>query len=470
MTRRLLLSYIGLAILILAVLEAPLGILTAGHERGLAAESAERTAAGLAVSVGEAIERNNAADLVSLVDRYRSQTGGEVTIVDPSGRILARSDTDRDSDRGASDLAMVQAALSGRPVDAFTSDEGHPWAQAAVPIAGEGQPAGAVLLGFSAAGAENRVHEVWVALAVLGLGLLALTAGVGVLLARSLTRPLAVLEEAVATVASGRLDARAYIKGPPEMRAVAEQFNEMAARLSDLIGAQSRFVADASHQLRSPLTALRLRLENMEVASAPAEAAGFAALTCEVQRLSRIVDGLLTLGRAEGERPTEREPIDVASVIEDRCDAWAALADERGIVLTASVERHVGAVVAVPGDLDQMLDNLMANAIDAMGNEGRLTISAQPQRGGFVEIHVEDDGPGMTAEERARAFDRFWQGTKGQTGHSGLGLAIVHQLAVRNLGEVELRPAHPSGLDAVITLRSGGSASRIVPAGASRER
>ena len=106
----------------------------------------------------------------------------------------------------------------------------------------------------------------------------------------------------------------------------------------------------------------------------------------------------------------------------------------------------------VAGDLDQILDNLLANASEVTPAGGRIVVrvlTAEPRQ---IEVHVVDEGPGLSAEDRERAFDRFWQGRERSSGHSGLGLAIVRQLAVRNGLAVELRPADPHGLDAVVTL------------------
>jgi signal transduction histidine kinase len=195
------------------------------------------------------------------------------------------------------------------------------------------------------------------------------------------------------------------------VKELAGEFNHMAARLADLVDAQARFVADASHQLRSPLTALRLRLENLEADVGQGTSDGIAAAGRELQRLSRVVDGLSTLGRA-GQNEPRREPVDVEAVISDRCEAWAALADEKDVSLVKSGPHADSQLrsALVPGDLDQMLDNLLANALDAIpaGSTIRLSVEAGPA--GRAQIHVADQGPGMTEGDRRRAFDPFWRG------------------------------------------------------------
>jgi signal transduction histidine kinase len=160
--------------------------------------------------------------------------------------------------------------------------------------------------------------------------------------------------------------------------------------------------------------------------------------------------------------------VGVAEVVRERCDAWSALAEESGVDLSAVVEvSGPGRAALVGGDLEQVLDNLIANAIDAMPDGGALTVSLSGAESGPWELHVTDQGPGMSEEDRSRAFDRFWQGAGPKaSGRSGLGLAIVRQLVVRNGASVRLFAAEPHGIDAVVVfpadlvVRLGGRVAR----------
>ena len=166
-------------------------------------------------------------------------------------------------------------------------------------------------------------------------------------------------------------------------------------------------MADASHQLRTPLTALRLRLENLEATMPPAAAGDLRAAAAETGRLARLVDGLLTLARAEA-APSRREVVDLAAVVADRQAAWAPLAAEQDVELTVQ-PGPAAPVWAVPGALEQVLDNLLANALRVAPAGSQIELAIR-QAGGWVELHVTDQGPGMPAEQRQRAFDRFWRG------------------------------------------------------------
>jgi signal transduction histidine kinase len=224
----------------------------------------------------------------------------------------------------------------------------------------------------------------------------------------------------------------------------------MADRLQDLVEAQQAFVADASHQLRTPLTALRLRLETLDAAvDAPQDADLDAAIT-EAHRLSRLVDGLLALAKVEASKPV-RAVIDVGVVVRDRVNVWAPLAEERGVTLRGS-GREDTAALAVPGFLEQVLDNLIANALDVSPDHTAVEVRLA-DAGAWVEVHVVDEGPGLGPAERVRAFDRFWrQEGSGREPGTGLGLAIVRQLVRLSGGEVALRSAGARGLDAVVRL------------------
>jgi signal transduction histidine kinase len=307
------------------------------------------------------------------------------------------------------------------------------------------------------------VHRQWVWLGVLGLAVLVASGLLGLVLSRWLSRPLAQLQKAVEGLQAGDLGTRASIaSGPPELVELAARFDDMAARLEEMVEGQRGFVADASHQLRTPLTALRLRLENLETTLPTNARSDLEPAIAEAHRLSRLVDGLLALARVEGSRP-DRRTIDVRAVVADRRQAWAPLAEERDVDLQTRLDGAATAY-AVPGFLEQVLDNLVANALEATPYGTTVTLGVT-QRPPWVEVRVVDEGPGLAEAERARAFDRFWRRERsGQPGGSGLGLAIVRQLVRSSGGEVELREAPGGGLEAVVRLRrapDGGTADAL---------
>ncbi|HWW54685.1 MAG TPA: HAMP domain-containing sensor histidine kinase [Acidimicrobiales bacterium] len=453
MTRRLLLSYLSLTALVLLLLEVPLGVLYSHHERDALLGVARRDATALAVLAGEGLERPDTTDITALANQYRTQIGAEVAIYNSSGHPVVALDPGEPEEHAPDVSAPLARALAGGSGTATRSDEDGPQLVAAVPVRPGAQLLGAVVVAVPAASTYSRIHLAWAGLAASAAALLALAALVGLLLARSLSAPVVGLQRTARRLGAGELDARAPTDGPREIAGLAGEFNDMADRLAELVSAQRRFVADASHQLRTPLTALRLTLENMAAVAGPEQAAGFEAAESELARLARLIDGLLTLSRAEGRR-WEREAVDVMEVVGDRRDVWLPLAEERAVSIAVDGSAARRRVLAVPGHLEQVLDNLLSNALEVSPEGSTITVSVEDTSidgTRALAVHVRDEGPGLAEPERAHAFDRFWRGQERERG-SGLGLAIVAQLVEANGGWVALVPAVPAGLDAVVVL------------------
>jgi signal transduction histidine kinase len=182
----------------------------------------------------------------------------------------------------------------------------------------------------------------------------------------------------------------------------------------------------------------------------------YEAAVAEVHRLSRLVDGLLMLARAEN-RPSARERTDVFAIVSGRRAAWLPLAEERHVNI--AIEGRLRAFALVTrGNLEQVLDNLIANAIDVSPENTTISLRIEPptaeREGRWTTVHVIDQGPGMSLERRVAAFDRSWRvgDSEGTIGGFGLGLAIVRQLVVTDRGEVELLEAEGGGLDVCVHL------------------
>ena len=294
----------------------------------------------------------------------------------------------------------------------------------------------------------------WIRLGVLsGLVLLVVTA-VGVVLARSVSRPVRRMQGAAHRMALGDLTVRVPTdEGPPELRDLATTFNLMAERLSQLVDSQRRFVADASHQLRTPLTALRLRLETLSPRVAAEDRPRLEAAVNETARLGRLVQSLLVLARLDA-APHEVTDIDVAAIVTERTETWVTCAGDHDVQLTSASPPGLTAR-AVPGALEQILDNLISNALDAAPAGSTVTIQVARAHEG-VDIHVIDQGAGMTDEQRAHAFERFWRPAGAAGEGFGLGLAIVSQLADASGGAARIDTGPGGvGLDVVVHLPAG---------------
>ncbi len=453
MRRRLLLSYLTLTLVVLLVLGIPLGVVYAREQRRRLTALVERDALALAIRAEEGLEANEAPSVVKLVDEYQSRTGGRVVVLRPDGSVLADSDPAPGGDNNFLNRPEVRAALDRKEAvgSRYSRSLGHSILYFAVPIVHGDTLLGALRVTYPTSYVDARIEHGWWALVGIGAIVLLIVFLVSLRLARQVTEPIEQLAGAAARVGAGELDARAEVeRGAPELRGLAERFNTTTARLERLVHSQRDFVADASHQLRTPLAALRLRLENLESEVTGDSDAGSDVAGCltEVGRLSRLVDGLLVLARTE-RVVADPVAVDVGAVVQGRVDAWSAFAEEADVRLTVAVTARLVARIT-PGHLEQVLDNLVANAIDVSPAHGEIRIGAA-RRGGVVEIAVEDDGPGMTEEQRMRAFDRFWRAT-GDGGGAGLGLAIVHGLVESDGGRVRLEAGAGGGLRVVVAL------------------
>lgn len=455
MRRRLLLSYLSLTVFVLLALELPLGLSFENSERRRLTGQVQTEAFALAVRVDEALSNPGPdadAVLATLMRTFRKQAGLGAVVVDHDGRVVAA--TGQAEPPAASELGTrpeVAAALKGRQATRERTAAGDDVLSVAVPVLAGGETVGAVRVTSSLDPVDESTANHWLLLGGLG-GVIALVVLlVSVLLARSFTRPLAALDAGAARLGDGDLAARVPVPDdPPELRGLACSFNATAERLETLVRSQQTFVADASHQLRTPLAALSLRLENLEAEEPDFRVEDVDGALTEVRRLARLVDGLLVLARAE-DAPAATATVGLQELVDRRLDAWSAVAGERGVSLAADVDDL--AVRSAPGRLEQVLDNLLSNALDVAPVGSVVRVDAQ-SRVDRVQIEVSDHGPGMTLEQRARAFDRFWRAEPANKhlGGFGLGLAIVQRLVRADGGGISLADAPGGGLVVVLDL------------------
>jgi signal transduction histidine kinase len=267
-----------------------------------------------------------------------------------------------------------------------------------------------------------------------------------------MARPMRRLEQTASRVSAGDLSARAPLEGSSEQRSLAESFNEMTTRLSRLLASQRDFVADASHQLRTPLTGLRLHLEEARAAPDRGEAGHeIDDAIREVDRLAAVVDELLVLSMA-GERDGEAEIVDLGDAAKRAAGRWEGAASEHGISI-AAVPNGPGRSWCAPGDLDRVLDALLENAVIYSPEGTEVEIVAE--RDG---IEVLDRGPGLAPGEEGQVMERFHRGRAGRQGPqgSGLGLAIAAELTRRWGGRASIRNRPGGGARARVDLPDAG--------------
>jgi signal transduction histidine kinase len=362
-----------------------------------------------------------------------------VLILDPAGHPLADSAGPDRADDTYVGRPEVASALAGKPVQGtrHSATLNEDLLYTAVPVLDKGQTVGAVRLTQSVGGVDATIQRDRLALAGVGLGALIMGLIVAWLVAGTLARPLETLADTARRIADGDLEARAPIDGAEEQRAVAGAFNLMTDRLVRSLEAQRDFVANASHQLRTPLTGLKLRLEAAGIVTDdPVVQRELVAAEHEADRLARLVTDLLALAAADAPA-ADPEPVDLRS-------AARALAASRSIELVDGPPAYASASA---GDVATALDNLIENALIHTPPETRVQLDAGTNEAS-AWVAVLDDGPGLAPEDLALAFERFRRGARRRPDApgSGLGLAIAGTLAERWGGR------------ALITNRKGGGA------------
>lgn len=457
MTRRLLASYLTITVIVLILLIVPLGVFYSQRERERLASDVEHDANVVASLYEDALEAGVALDPAS-ADAYEERTGARVVVVDQDG--ISQVDTGDVIERDFSTRPEIAAALEGvrtsgtRRSDTLDTD----LLFVAVPVASGGAVHGALRVTLDTGDVNQRVRTFWWSLAAVAVVVLTAVAVIGWVIARSVTRPLRELTASASRFASGDLSVAAHEpEGPPEIRALDETMSTMAARLDRVLRDQRRFVADASHQLRTPLTALRLRLENLQgelddTGRGGSTGEALERAIVETDRLTELVSSLLQLARADDLPATAIE--DLGDLARDRVDTWTASADERDVELRYHPSATGVLVRCIPGSVEQILDNLLDNALAVAPSGSSVEVEIM-HSGVMVELRVVDHGPGLADDAKRDALRRFWRGDSGRPG-TGLGLAIVDTLATAAGGRVTLSDTPGGGLTVIVALPEGG--------------
>jgi signal transduction histidine kinase len=445
---RLLAAFAYVLVLVIVALEIPL-ILNVSRRvdtevKAQAAAEAQLVAASASGQLGRPTQ------LGRIASEAAKELGGRVIVVDRRGRLVA----DSAGLRPASYLQRpeIQTALVGGRIAQgrrFSDTLGQTLLYTAVPIVQGNRRVGAVRVTQSVDAVDRRVRRD--VLGLIGIGLIALGLGLvfALILAETLARPLQRLAATARRVEGGDLDARAQLEGSKEHREVAHAFNDMTERVGEVLEAQRQFVANASHQLRTPLTGLRLRLEAAAFRAGPELADELEAAEREIERLARLLTTLLALAR-EGDRPVTGTVVSLADQVEQAAERWTDRAAQTGHELVT--DRRPNALVrASVEDLAIVLDNLIENALKySTGGTVRVECARE---GGEVYLAVLDEGSGLTPGEEGQVFERFARGSGGSRAPgTGLGLALVSTLARRWGGSASIRNRLHGGARAELRL------------------
>lgn len=346
-------------------------------------------------------------------------------------------------------LQLVVAATADVERSALGADEHY------YRLTNKSSSTGGVSTRLLVARSEESVRRAIRSLAwVIGLGFpltLVLAVAGGYVLAGRMLSPVGAMARKAHEITAEKLSDRLPVKSPhDEFGQLATAFNTMLARMEDSFDRLRRFTADASHELRTPLTALRsvgeVALRDQRDATAYRET--IESMLEDTDRLTRLVDSLLTLARADSGRiDVVREPVDLSALAQEVMDFLRALADERSQQLSIETPGAVE-VEADRGMIRQAVVNLIDNAIKYTPSSGQIRVTVRRSATGEAFIEVGDSGPGIPSEERERIFERFYRIDKARSrehGGVGLGLAIARWSVESQAGRIEVESVPGKG-------------------------
>ena len=357
-------------------------------------------------------------------------------------------------------LSAAQLHGPASPFTVAAGSSGHSWRVLVRPLPGRRY----AVIAISLDDVQSTVGQLEAADAVAGAAAVALLAFIGFGLVKASLAPLTKIEDTAAAIAGGDLSRRiAHPAENTEVGRLASALNAMLGRIESAYRAREegearardsedrmrRFIADASHELRTPLTSVRglaeFYLQQGETASRAEVTRLMTGIQAEAARMGRLVDDLLLLARFDEDRPLDTHPVDLASVAAEAVRSARTLQPDRPLTLLAAPEPVV--VSADAARLRQIIDNLISNALQhtPAGTPATVTVAAAAGHGQLI---VADTGPGMSAEQASRVFERFYRTDRARSrasGGTGLGLSIVAALATAHGGTVTVDTAPGRG-------------------------
>ena len=280
---------------------------------------------------------------------------------------------------------------------------------------------------------------------------------VATLLVRRFVNPLADVIYAARAVANGDLNTRIQTHGPQDLRSLSESFNEMANSLERNDRERREMLADVAHELRTPLSVIRGRLEGIMDGVYEENSSQVSTALEQTYILERLIDDLRLLTLAETRQlHFDKSNVDIESLIQRVLDMFSAESQEKNISLSFSEKNGNLFATIDPQRFEQVMSNLIGNALRYINENGKVWVTANETNNG-LRITVNDNGAGIPAEDLPFIFDRFWRKDKSRSrafGGTGLGLAIAKQLIEAQGGTIEAKNSEEGGLQVIILLKT----------------
>ncbi|HCJ11421.1 MAG TPA: hypothetical protein DHW14_09715 [Clostridiales bacterium] len=448
---RLVLSHFILVLLVVFLI----GVVSLGLVRNFVLKSATETLVEQAEQISGVLDarasvfEQRAAGLAlrPLVRLVSQLTAADLVFLGPDGRVLIGSErlASLVGVLFADDQETVRRAMGeGRTVSStFRDPLGRLSVVAVSPVQSAGRTVGAVVLVKPVTEVTGTLTRLFLLFVLSSLAGLALSLVVSFIIARNLTRPLAALEGAAAKVAAGCFDHRVPVESDDEVGRVARSFNRMARRLGEFHRERQHLYASVSHELRTPVTSIRGFAQALKdnVGGPGDRERHLDIILEETERLERLVNDLFQLARLEAGQVTfEWRTVDLAEVVRDSVRKYRPRAQAARVTMTFEEEED-GGPLEVRGDpdrLDQVLSNLIENALRFTPEGGRIVVRAF-REGGDSVVSVGDSGPGIPEKDLERVFDRFYTVDRSRArakAGTGLGLAIAKQIVEAHGGRI----------------------------------
>ncbi len=358
---------------------------------------------------------------------------------------------------GHVERAGLARAVQGEETSGSSTVDGVPVVYGAVPVRRDNDVVGAVYVALPLVELAKQLRHIRTFIGWTVLITMLWAAVVSLLLANRIAGPIREMRVATARMAAGELRQRVQVRTTDELGDLVRSLNYMAAELERLDTMRLEFVADASHELRTPVANLAVAVEALRggvLALGPETASLLDAVEREVDRLRVLVGNLLDLSAIESGRAQLRMvPADIARLARETAESFRARAEHAGIALVLDGPAQSITARADPERMAQVLGNVLDNALKFTPHGGRVTVSVAEHRSG-VTICVEDTGPGIPAADLPHIFDRFFKVDRSRSGRSGagLGLAISRRLVTAQGGSIRAENRAEGGARFVVTL------------------
>jgi len=464
---RLILSYVLIIVLCLGIVAASLVVLLGDQINRLAMARLADTALPIYVQFRAAARGQVPLNQAwTNLQEMSQETGTYIFLLDPEDTVIKQAIPEDSSWTPPSKLEITKPPVP-RPTPyhgSYVAPDGQRFIFVAQPVAGLFRPPNppnppnpeTLVLAVP----RSQALAIWADFAkpFLWAGLVALAVSVliAVVLARSVYVPIRRVTNAAEEIARGNYEQEVPVDGPEEVKGLAKSFNQMSKQVKHSQQMLRDFVADVSHELRSPLTSIKGFAQAMVDGTAKGKEAQLKAATViedESKRMMRLVEELLEFSRLEsGQIAMVKEPVDLKELLQQCYEIFLMQAEEKG----ANLKTEFEPLPPVIGDIDrleQVFSNLLDNALKHTPAGGGVSIIARQPNPNFVEISITDTGPGIPAEQMRHVFERFYRAdpSAGKAG-AGLGLAIARQIVLAHRGDIMAKSTLGKGTEFVVKL------------------